>query len=363
VQFSAVLYIPETSVERLGFLKAEMGVDLYSRKVLIQKGSKDILPEYLRFIEGVIDSEDIPLNISRETIQSHLKIDRIRKHVIKQIFSHLQSIKTKDREKYLRIWENFHRNLKEGVASDPENRDRIAPLLLFHSSKRDKAERVDLKEVVKGMPEEQDALYYLTGLDLEALEKDPALEAFQKKGWEVLLLEDPLDEFVLEQMGEFDGKPFKPAQSADIKLARDKEAGKDSRTRAEALVGYLKEIYGDQVAEVKVSERLVDSPAMLVNPGGPSIHVEKILKMAHRDYQFSRKVLEINPDNPLIREMIRIHSRKPDAPLLKTMALQLLDNLRLREGVMEDMEAAVLRIQEIMLQAAKTVRTPVRKKS
>jgi molecular chaperone HtpG len=363
VQFSAILYVPRLSFEMLGLFKTEPGVDLYSRKVLIEKGSKDIMPEYLRFMQGVIDSEDIPLNISRETIQSDVKIERIRKHVLKQILSHLKKIKDKDREQYLRIWSHFSRNLKEGVATDPGNQDKLAHLILFHSSKKPKDELLDLKEYVGGMAEGQNEIYYLTGLDLENLEKDPAMEAFREKDLEVLFLGDPLDEFVLEHLREYDGKPFKRAESADIKVEADTKRDKDLMEKSQAFVEYLRETYGERVADVRVSERLVDSPCLLVDPsGGPSIHVERILKMAHQDYQFTRKVFEINPDNPLVAEMVRIHAAKPASPLLKKLALQLLDNMLLREGVVEDVEAVVPRVQQIMLQAAKAVRTPSGKK-
>ncbi len=363
VQFSAILYVPKISFEQMGLFKTEPGVDLYSRKVLIEKGSQDIMPEYLRFMQGVIDSEDIPLNISRETIQSNVKIDRIRKYVLKQLLSHLKKIKDKDREQYLRIWSHFSRNLKEGVATDPDNQGKLAPLLLFHSSKKPKDTLLDLKEYAGGMAEDQKEIYYLTGLDLESLEKDPAMEAFREKDLEVLFLDDPLDEFVVEHLREYQGKPFKRAESADIKVKAEKARDKDLQKHAEAFVEYLKVTYGGRVADVRVSERLVDSPCLLVDPsGGPSVHVERILKMAHKDYQFTRKVFEINPDNPLIGEMVRIHAAKPASPLLKELALQLLDNMLLREGVIEDIEAVVPRVQQIMLQAAKAVRTPARKK-
>jgi molecular chaperone HtpG len=208
------------------------------------------------------------------------------------------------------------------------------------------------------------------------------MEAFREKDLEVLFLDDPLDEFVVEHLREYEGKPFKRAESADIKVKAEKDRDKNLQKHAEAFVEYLKAAYGGRVADVRVSERLVDSPCLLVDPsGGPSVHVERILKMAHKDYQFTRKVFEINPDNPLIGEMVRIHAAKPASPLLKELgemvrihaakpaspllkelALQLLDNMLLREGVIEDIEAVVPRVQQIMLQAAKAVRTPARKK-
>ncbi len=364
VQFSAILYVPKMSFELLGVFKADPGVDLYSRKVLIEKGSKDIMPEYLRFVQGVIDSEDIPLNISRETIQSNVKIEKIRKHVLKQILSHLKKLKDKDREQYLRIWEHFSRNLKEGVATDPDNKDRLAHLLFFHSSKKPGEELLDLKEYAAGMAKDQKEIYYLTGLDLESLEKDPALEAFRKKDLEVLFLDDPLDEFVVEHLQEYDGKPFKRAESADIKVKKETTDDKTYLKKVDGFVEYLKATYGERVVDVRVSQRLVDSPCLLTDPtGGPSVHVERLLKMAHKDYQFTRKVLEINPDNDLIKEMVRVHAAKPNSPQIEELSLQLLDNMLLREGVVEDMEGVVRRMQQIMLHASKAVRTPARKKA
>lgn len=354
VQFHAILFIPRSSLEMLTLFNVEPGVDLYSRKVLIQKGSKDIVPEYLRFVKGVIDSEDIPLNISRETIQSNIKIDRIRKHVLKQLFARLKKIKEEDTDSYLRIWKNFHRHLKEGVATDPNNRERISHLLLFHSSKKPKEDYLDLKAYLDGMGKEQKEIYYTTGLDLESIERNPALEAFKERDIEVLYLDDPLDEFVVEHLRAYGEKPFKMAESADIKVEKEKDP--DQLKDVAGFVDYLKQVYGDRVSDVKVSERLIESPCMLAHPADvPSIQVEKILKMANKDYQFSRKVLEINPDNDLIREMVRIHKTLPSSRELKSLALQLLDNLLLREGIIDDVDNIVPRVQEIMFLAAKKI--------
>jgi molecular chaperone HtpG len=358
VQFNSIMYVPKTNFEILGFMKTEPGVDLYSSKVLIQKGSKDIMPEYLRFIKGLIDSEDIPLNISRETIQKDNKIVKIRKHIIKKLLDHFSSLKSKDRDKYLNIWKNFYRNFKEGVISDFENKTKIAPLLFFHSSKTKKDEYTDLVEYVKGMAKDQKEIYYVAGKDIDALDKHPALEAFKKKEIEVLYLVDPIDEFVVEHLREFEGKTFKMAETADIKL-EDKDKKEDKKEKdylkdAENFVGYLKTIYGEKVKDVKISKRLVESPCVLVNPGdGPSVQMEMIMKMHNKEYGFSKKILEINPENNLIKEMIRIHKGKPDSAELKTLSFQLLDNMMLRAGITEDIENIIPRIQDIMLQAAK----------
>ncbi|MCJ7681498.1 MAG: molecular chaperone HtpG, partial [Candidatus Aminicenantes bacterium] len=316
VQFNAVLFVPKTSLEAMGLFKEEPGIDLYSRKVLIQKRSRDILPEYLRFLKGVIDSEEIPLNISRETIQNNIKIEKIRKHLQKQLFSHLKKLKTGQRENYLRIWNNFQRNLKEGIISDFDNRDKITPLMLFHSSAEEKGDLIDLRTYVDRMADDQKEIYYITGPDVASLVHNPALEAFREKKLEVLYLVDPIDEFVVEHLREFDGKIFKIAEAADIRLDKRKDKTEDKGTvkRIEDFIKYLKTLYGDRVADVKRSNRLVDSPCLLVSaPGAPSIQMEKMMKLTNKDYSFAKRVFEINPDNGLILEMMRIHDERPDS--------------------------------------------------
>ena len=359
VQFNAIFFVPKTSLEFAGFFKTEPGVDLYSKKVLIQKGCKDIIPEYLRFVKGIIDSEDIPINISRETIQNNIKIDRIKKHSLKKIFQHLTKIKEKDKEKYLNIWKNFAKNLKEGIAYDFENREKISDLLLFHSSKKPKGDFIDLKEYLDRADEKQKEIFYVTGLDIESIEKNPALEAFRKKDIEVLYLNDPLDEIVIDNLREYKGKIFKMAESADIKIDKEKDEKKDENYLKdnENLILYLKTIYGERIADVKISKRLVDSPCILSHPNdGPSVQMEKIMKMVNKDYKFSKKIFEINPENKLIKNMVRIHKTTPDSPELKAISLQLLDNMMLREGIIDNIDTIIPRIQDIMLQACKNIK-------
>ncbi|MFW6129348.1 MAG: molecular chaperone HtpG, partial [Candidatus Aminicenantaceae bacterium] len=354
VQFNSILFIPKTSIENIGLFKTEPGVDLYSRKVLIQKASKEIFPEYLRFIKGVIDSEDMPLNISRETIQNNVKINKIKKHIMGKLFSHLEKIKNKDRNQYIRIWNNFNKNFKEGIAVDFENREKLSNLLLFPSSKKQKDEYTDLKEYTERMPKSQNEIYYLTGIDYESIEKNPALEAFKKKDTEVLYLIDPLDEIVLDNLREYEGKRIKSVESADIKLDEARKEEKEDIQDVQKFVDYLKSLYGDKIQDVRISNRLVDSPCILVQPSaGPSAQVEKIMKIVNKEYQYTRKVFEINPNNKLIKEMVRIHKKNPNSKILKSLALQLLDNHMLREGIIEDIDHIVPRIQDIMLQAAK----------
>ncbi len=355
VQFNSIFYIPKTNTEIYGWAKSDPGVDLYSRKVLIQKASHDILPEYFRFIKGVVDSEDIPLNISRETIQSNIRVNKIRKHILKKIFEHLNSIKTKDREKYLKIWKNFQRNFKEGIPNEYEYREQLAGLLLFHSSRTEKDKYTDLDEYIGRMPEDQIEIYYAMGNDYDSIERNPALEAFKKKNMEVLYFTDPMDAWAVDNMQQYKGKLIRPVEVADIKLEEEeKEKNKKVYKDAEKFASYLKTIYGDKIQEVKISQRLVDSPCILISAkDAPSPQLERIMRLQNTKADFSKKIIEINPNNKLIKEMVRIHKKKPDSRQLKALAFQLLDNLILREGVLDQIEHIVPRIHDIMFEAAK----------
>jgi len=356
VQFNALLFIPGFTLESLGLETTEPGVDLFSRKVLIQKSCRDILPEYFRFVRGIVDSEDIPLNISRESIQHNARIDRIRKHLVKKLISHLKGIQAKDREKYQTIWDRFGRHLREGVAMDPEHKDALSPLLWFRSTRTGETEWVDLKTYTERMGEKQKEIYFITGTDLKSLGKNPALEAFRRKEIEVLLLTDPLDEVILDRLGEFEGKAFKLAESADIHLDESETEAEDPETKdlTQKFAAYLKTIFGKRVEDVRVSSRLVEHPCLLVRSGdGPSAQMEKVMRMMNEKFEFSRRILEINPGHALIREMVRMHTSEPDSPTLKDLSLLLLDNQMMREGLIDGMDEVIPRIQSIMLEAAR----------
>lgn len=358
VQFNSILYIPKSNSEIYGWMKTDPGVDLYSRKILIQKACRDILPEYFRFIKGVVDSEDIPLNISRETIQSNIRITKIRKFILKKIYDHFKELKDKDREKYLRIWKNFQRNFKEAVPNEYEYREQLASLLLFYSSRTPKDQYTDLDEYIGRMPADQFEIYYLIGNDYDAIEKNPALEAFKKKDIEVLYFTDPMDAWAVDHLAQYKGKIVRPAEMADIKLEEaEKDKNQQTSKEAENFAFYLKSIYGDRIQDVVISQRLVDSPCLLVTAkDGPSPQLERIMRMQNTKGDFSKKVLEINPGNKLIKEMMRIHQETPDSAELKALGLQLLDNMILREGALEDIDNIIPHINDIMFIAAEKIK-------
>jgi HSP90 family molecular chaperone len=357
VQFNAIFYVPKTNTEIYGWVKSDPGVDLYSKKILIQKACRDLLPEYLRFVKGVVDSEDIPLNISRETIQSNVRINKIRKHILKKIFEQLKNLKDTNREKYLNVWKNFQRNFKEGVPNEYEFREELATLLMFYSSKNPKDKYTDLDEYIERMPKDQFEIFYAMGNDYDSIERNPALEVFKKKDMEVLYFTDPMDAWAADHLQQYKGKLIRPVEMADIKLEEDeKEKDRKEEKDAENLASYMKTVFGDRIEDVKISKRLVDSPCILVSSkSGPSPQLERIMRLQNQKADFSKKIMEINPKNRLIKEMIRIHKVKPDSEPLKTLALQLLDNMIIREGVLEDIDRIVPRIHDIMFQAAQKV--------
>lgn len=361
VQFNSIMYVPKTNSEIYGWVKTDPGIDLYSKKVLIQKACRDIIPEYFRFIKGVVDSEDIPLNISRETIQSNVRITKIRKFIMKKIFEQFKKLKDDDRDKYMTLWKSYQRNFKEGVPNEYEFREELSSLLMFHSSKTEKDKFTDLDEYVSRMGEDQFEIYYAVGNDYDSIERNPALEAFKKKDLEVLYFVDPMDAWTVDHLQQYKGKLIRPVEVADIKLDEEedkkKEEDKKAVKDAENLVTYLKTIYGDKVQDVTISKRLVDSPCILVSAkDGPSPQLERMMRMQNQKADFSKKVLELNPKNTLIKEMIRVHQVKPAGEELKTLALQLLDNMILREGVLDQIEHIVPRINDIMLEAAKNIK-------
>ncbi|MCP4154548.1 MAG: molecular chaperone HtpG [bacterium] len=354
VQFNSILYVPDSNPEVYGWVKNDPGVDLYSKKVLIQKSCSELLPVYFRFIKGVVDSEDIPLNISRESIQSNALINTIRKYLLKKTIDHFKKIKTDDREKYLEIWKNFNKNFKEGLPNEYEFKEQLAALMLYHSSKTTRDEYTDLDEYVERMPEDQIEIYYSSGENFESIDMNPGLEVFKKKNLEVLYV-DPMDAWAIGHMPQYKNKIFRPVEAAKIKLENEEtEKDKKELSDAENFVTYLRAIYDTDIAGVAISERLVDSPCMLVNaPTAPSVPLDQIMRNKRSRSDYTKKVLEVNPENKLIKEMIRIHKEDAGSPKLKDLALQLLDNLIMREGIIENIENIVPRLHEIMYEAAK----------
>jgi molecular chaperone HtpG len=363
IQFRAIVYCPPTNTELLGFGRDEHGLSLCAKRVLVQSDCRDLLPEYLRFLRGIVDSEDLPLNVSRETLQDNSVIRKIRNTLVKNVFDKLEKQAEESPPDYLTFYRQFGPILKEGIARDVANRDRVAKLLRFLSSHAEDPDApTSLADYVKRAPEGQKVIYYLGAPDLAALKKSPNLEIFRRRGIEVLYLTDPIDEFVLSTLGTFEGHPLSSIDAADVELPEGAEAKtgeakpegeKPSSGSLARVLGLFREALGDRVKDVRESKRLIDSPCCLVTAeGGLSVQMQRLLKMANKDFPAVARILEINPSSPLIRRLAGLTANPEHHEFIRRCALQLWSNALLLEGAVVEPEAIVARNQAFMEEAA-----------
>jgi molecular chaperone HtpG len=308
LEYRALLFVPSEAPFDLFYVGYEAGLKLYVRRVLIVERSADLLPRYLRFLSGVVDSPDLPLNVSREMLQHDRQIRQIRKALVKKVLDSLAELKEKDPEKYLSLWKAFGRVLKEGPSEDYENKEKIAELLLFQSS-YDEGKPWPLGDYVSRMKEGQDAIYYLTGASRAAIESSPHLEAFRARGIEVLYLTDAVDELVAESLAEYRGKKLKSVGkgTVDLGTAEEKDEKKkelDEKTRTyQGLLERIQKALEDRIKEVRLSARLTASPACLVGAEHDfSPRLEQLLKQ-ETDRPRQRRILELNPDHEIVKRL------------------------------------------------------------
>ena len=365
VQFNALLYIPDSSQDFFGADRDFWGLDLYARRVLIQHRNKELIPEYLAFLKGVVDTEDLPLNISRETLQENVLLRKINQVIVKQTLGHLEKIARDDVEKYNRFWRLHGKIFKLGYHDFP-NRERVSALLRFNSSALADAEALpSLDEYMSRAPEGQKTFWYVAAPNREAARLNPHMELFRKKGIEVLYLFEPVDEFVMEGLGKYKEWDFKSAESAaDDALTSfaDKEApeketaaplSEEDNVSFDKLLARMKEILGDKVKDVRVSHRLADSPAVLVSAdGGMSSSMEKLLKVMQKDDSLPVKILEVNRDHPLLRNMLRMFKADGRDKTLSEMTQGLFDTSLLLDGYLKDPQALAARTNELLAEAA-----------
>jgi molecular chaperone HtpG len=361
LQYSALLYVPSSNPESLGFGRGEVNLHLYVKRVLIDGENKNLLPEYLRFVRGVVESDDLPLNVSRETLQENRLVAKIREGLTRRVLDELLDLAKQNAEEYNKFWRTFGRIVKEGYG-DYSHREKFADLLRFNASRHADAEALEsLAEYVANMPVGQKAIYYLTGASREALARDPRLELFRKKGVEVLYLQDVADEFVLGSVGTYGDKPLMSADQVkpeDLKdLGSQKEEGKATEVPEHDIAPLLvrfKEILGDRVLDVRASERLVDSPACLVSDETqPSGHVEKIMRMMNKNADMPRRVLELNPQHPLVQNLARIAQANSQDPFIERACEQIFEGSMLVDGYLTDPHRLVERMNQILEDAAK----------
>lgn len=349
VQFSALLFIPDTSQDYFGTYRKEWGPDLYVRRVLIQKENKDLVPEYMAFLKGVVDTEDLPLNISRETLQGNVVLRKIGQTLTKQTLTHLERMASSDPQKYNSFWKLHGKIFKLGY-SDFANKDRILPLLRFNSSALDKPDDLtSLDEYIGRMKEGQKEIWFVSTPSPEVAKLNPHLEVFKRKNIEVLYLFEPVDEFALESLEKYKDFTFKAVEHADsATLDKFKDAAEDTAPKAaplseeqknnfDTLLKTISTVLGKQIKEVRISHRLEDSPACLVNPDeNMTSSMDKIMRVLQKDDSIPQKILEVNQDHPLLRTMLRIHLADPESPQLREMIQGLFDAALLLDGYMKD---------------------------
>lgn len=363
VQFTALLFIPDSSMDFFGADRDFWGLDLYARRVLIQHRNKELIPEYLAFLRGVVDTEDLPLNISRETLQENVVLRKINQVIVKQTLKHLEGLAAEDVEKYNRFWRLHGKVFKLGY-HDFVNRERVAALLRFNSSALSDAEALtSLDDYMARAPEGQKTIWYVTAPNREAARLNPHMEIFRKKGIEALFLFEPVDEFVMDGLGSYKDWEFKAVETAGedaLAAFADKEKpetvpplSEDDSASFDGLMARMKEVLGERVTEVRVSHRLADSPAVLVSPdGGMTASMEKLLKVMNKDDSLPVKVLELNRDHPLLRSMLVIFKADAKDRVLADMTQNLFDSCLLLDGYLKDPQALATRENRLLTEAA-----------
>ena len=344
IEYTNLMFIPSSKPYDLMNPDRKNRLQLYVKRVFITDDCDDLMPAYLRFVRGIVDSEDLPLNVSREMLQHNVVVKRIRSALIRRVFNELKKKAEKDPEEFSKFWANFGAVLKEGLYEDHENRDKILEIVRFNSTASDKL--ISLAEYVERMKKGQTEIYYISGEGLDLVKASPQLEGFKARGIEVLLMTDPVDEFWLPMVGQFDEKPFTSATSSSVDLSKiksvkDKKENDDKNEAKKAddasvakLILALKESLGETVKDVCSSDRLTDSAVCLVaGEGDMDLHLERMLKMqGQMEVPTAARVLEINPAHPLIIKMSEVVNKPTKKTALNDMALLLFDQARIIEG-------------------------------
>ncbi len=353
LEYKSLLYIPAKAQMDLWEPEQRNGIKLYVQRVFIMDDTKNLMPNYMRFVRGVIDSNDLPLNVSREILQSNKTIDSMKKASVKKVLGLLGSMAKNDAEKYQSFWDEFGKVLKEGPHEDSGNKEQIAKLLRFSSTHTDAEKQdVNLEDYVARMQEGQEKIYYVTADSFMAAKNSPHLEVFRAKGIEVLLLSDRVDEWMINGLTEFDGKPLQSVAKGELDLGKmdseeDKEEQKKVEEEAQSLLKQLKEALSDKVEDVRISHRLTTSPSCIVlSEHDMALYMQQLMKQAGHDMPSSKPVLEINPTHPLLAKM----EGETDDEQFKDWASILFDQALLAEGgQLEDPAGFVHKLNTLIL--------------
>ncbi|NQU28533.1 MAG: molecular chaperone HtpG [Candidatus Marinimicrobia bacterium] len=354
VNFKAMIFFP--SKAPLHFLRErdEKTLNLYADKIFIQDDAKELLPEYLRFVKGVVDTEDLPLNVSREVTQSSPAMQKINQVIVSKILGLLRDWAKKDRGKYDRFYKEFGQYLKIGLNMDFTNREKLIELFRFETTKSEADQFISLKEYVDRMDSEQKFIYYLAGEDRSSVLKNPNLEYFKKNDIEVLLLSDPYDVMTVPAIHEYDKKALQSIEKADLDIAGSEDEGVEALNEdlSKPLIEVFKETLGDKVEDVIESKRLVNSACTLVTgKDAMDAQMERMMKMMDEKYASQKKILEINTKHPLIKNLARVNLGDSKDPVLRSSILQLFDGALLIHGNLDTPADFVERMTELMTKA------------
>lgn len=352
LSIKALLFVPKRNIEEMGFGRMEPGVDLYCKKVLIGKHPENLLPEWMRFVRGVIDSDDIPLNISRESMQDSLLVKKIGNVITGRFVKFLAEQARNESEKFDEFFKSFGRFIKEGIASDFGHREELAKLLRFETSKTEKGKTTSLEEYVARMQTDQKAIYYISGPSREAIEAGPYVEALRARDLECIYNYDQIDDFVFDNLGEFQEKQLKSADRGDLDLSEIEEEGEGlDKDAAEKLCGWLKEKLGDRIGSVRASKRLVTNPAAIVSEGPMTANMQRLMQAMSKDAMPPTGfTLEINPRHAFIKKLHDLQGT--DQEFATQLAEQLFDNAMLGAGLLTDPRSMVERLNKLLSKAA-----------
>lgn len=355
LQVYALLFLPGKPERNMFSLRKEDGLKLYVRKVLIQEYTKDLLPPYFRFVQGVVDTEDLPLNVSREAIQSSLVITRLKKILTSQVTNKLKEMAEKEPETFASFWMNFGHFIKEGISTDPSDSETLAPLVRFHTTSHTES-WVSFDEYIQRMKTDQDKIYYILGDDTRSVARSPHLDYFRDNGYEVITLTDPMDSFMLVGLRKYGDFDLQNVAAPDLELPKSEdkpETDTPSEDMSEAefkkVVERFKGQLGERVTDVRATDRLRDSVARLVDPEGAlGQEMQRVYRMVDRDYEVPKKVLELNPRHPILT---RLNNLPEGDELGVNIIEQIYESALLIEGLHPDPASMLPRIQALMERA------------
>jgi len=349
VQLYALLYVPGKAERGILALRKEDGLKLYSRNILIDEYNKDLLPEYLRFVQGVVDSEDLPLNVSRETVQSSTLMTRLKKVLTNQVIRDLESLAKNKTEKYQTFWQEFGGYIKQGLAIDMTEGEKLHSLLRFKTNLHPETWS-SLEDYVGRVQDGQKVIYYIVGDDPKSVLRSPHLDYFHAQGTEVLLLTEPMDSFMLMGLHKYKDFELKNVAQADVdateKQKEQAEAEKIPDADFNTLVERFKQVLGERVTDVRASNRLSQSVARLVDPeGAPNPELQRVYKYLGKEYQIPKKILELNPSHTILKNLLKLES---GSDLQTAIIEQIFDSALLVEGLHPDPSSMVSRVQQII---------------